>query len=142
MAYGYQLLLDLYGCEGCDNLELCYRFLEEMVAHLGVRKQAPPSIFRTDASLAPKHEGLTGWVPLIESSVVIHTHVPDKFISIDVYSCRAFDYVDAVGFTKQFFKPEQLHSQEVTRGVSLWETSQNEIQLEMKNTRTHPNCAA
>jgi S-adenosylmethionine decarboxylase len=134
MAYGFQLLLDLYGCKGCDDLELCYRFLDEIVAHLGVRKQAPPSIFRTDASLTPKHEGLTGWVPLIESSVVIHTHVPDKFISIDLYSCKPFNYVHAIGFCKQFFKPEKVHSQEVTRGVILWDITKNEIRPAENNT--------
>src|ERR1051325_2338503 len=123
MAYGYQLLLDLYGCnpEACDDLNLCYRFLDAMVAHLGVRKQAPPSIFRTDASSALKHAGLSGWVPLIESSVVIHTLVADTYISIDVYSCKPFDYETAITFTKQFFKPENVDSQKVIRGVGLWE---------------------
>lgn len=125
MAYGYQLLLDLYGCNGCDDLELCYKFLDEIVSHIGVRKQAPPSIFRTDAFSVPKHEGLTGWVPLIESSVVIHTHVPDRFISIDLYSCKAFDYDEAVRFSESFFKPERVDSQQITRGRQLWNGGPN-----------------
>jgi S-adenosylmethionine decarboxylase len=123
MAYGYQLLLDLYGCNHCDDLELCYRFLDEMVSHLGVRKQSPPSIFRTDSSLTSKHEGLSGWVPLVESSIVIHTHVPDCYVSVDVYSCKPFDYADAVAFARGFFNPEKLHWHEVTRGADLWSIS-------------------
>jgi S-adenosylmethionine decarboxylase len=122
MAYGYQLLLDLYGCkrEDCDDLELCYRFLDEIVTYLGVKKQSPPSIFRTEASSARKHAGLSGWVPLIESSVVIHTLVPDAFVSIDVYSCKSFDCEGAISFTKEFFNPEKLDSHWVVRGNNLW----------------------
>jgi S-adenosylmethionine decarboxylase len=122
MAYGYQLLLDLYECdpEACDDLSLCYRYLDEMVAHLGMSKQAPPSIFRTDASSVPQHAGLSGWVPLIESSIVIHTLVPDAYISIDVYSCQPFDYDNAITFTQSFFRPQKLGSQTLIRGSDLW----------------------
>lgn len=122
MAYGYQLLLDLYECkpEDCDDLDLCYRYLDEMVAHLGMGKQAPPSIFRSDASSAPQHAGLSGWVPLIESSLVIHTLVPDAYMSIDLYSCKPFDYDDAIAFTRKFFDPKDLDSQHLRRGVRLW----------------------
>ena len=41
-VFGYQLLLDLYGCkEGvCDDLSLCYQFLDKIVAELGMEKSA------------------------------------------------------------------------------------------------------
>lgn len=122
MAYGYQLLLDVYECrpEDCDDLDLCYRYLDEMVAHLGMSKQAPPSLFRSEASSAPHHAGLSGWVPLIESSLVIHTLVPDAYMSIDIYSCRPFSYEGALAFTQQFFNPKAIDSQQVTRGINLW----------------------
>ena len=122
MAYGYQLLLDLYGCrpEDCDDLDLCYGYLDQMVAHIGMGKQAPPSIFRTDAGSAPQHAGLSGWVPLIESSIVIHTLVPDTYISIDIDSCKPFDTEKATAFTREFFSPAGLDSQQVTRGLKLW----------------------
>jgi len=127
MAYGYELLLDLYECdeEACDNLNLCYRYLDEIVAHLGMQKQAPPTVFRTDASDAPRQAGLVGWVALIESSVVIHTLVLDKFITIDIYSCRRFDYDDAVLVTQRFFNPRKIDRQVVVRGANLW-TSEKE----------------
>ena len=41
-----------------------------------MEKQAPPSIFRSDATRFPDKAGLSGWVPLIESSIVIHTLDP------------------------------------------------------------------
>jgi len=122
MAYGYELLLDLYECDekACDDLNLCYRYLDEVVSHLGMNKQAPPSIFRTDATDRPRQAGLVGWVPLIESSVVIHTMVPDRFITVDIYSCQRFDYEDAAAFTEKFFKPKSIDRQHVVRGQKLW----------------------
>ncbi|MFH1578116.1 MAG: hypothetical protein ABIC18_03485, partial [Candidatus Omnitrophota bacterium] len=49
-AFGFELLLDLYDCRPnvCDDLTLCYQFLDEIVDYLGMEKQAPPNIFRTD----------------------------------------------------------------------------------------------
>ena len=48
-AFGFELLLDLYDCQpgACDDLTLCYQFLDEIVDYLGMEKQAPPNIFRT-----------------------------------------------------------------------------------------------
>jgi len=100
-VFGYELLVDLYDCKAgvCDDLTLCYNFLDEIVGFLGMEKQAPPSIFRSDATRFPDKAGLSGWVPLIESSIVIHTLSPKDFITVDIYCCRAFDrkYRSAAG---------------------------------------------
>ena len=65
-AFGYQLLLDLYDCKSgaCDDLALCYRFLDEIVEYLGMEKQAPPGIFYTDAKRFPDKAGLSGWAQI------------------------------------------------------------------------------
>ena len=117
-VFGYQLLLDLYGCkEGvCDDLTLCYQFLDEMVDELGMQKQAPPNIFRSDHVNFPDKAGLSGWAPLIESSIVIHTLSVKNFISIDVYCCRFFDVEKARSVCQRFFAPEQIDDQYLHRG--------------------------
>src|SRR3990167_9450976 len=85
--FGFQLLLDLYDCKkgACDDLGLCYDFLEELVRVLKVEPQSPPFIFRTDGKRFPDKAGLSGWIPLVESGVQIHTLTPKDFISIDIY---------------------------------------------------------
>lgn len=118
MAFGYELLLDLYEVKKgvCDDLDLCYRFLDEIVPYLGLEKQSPPFLFRSDDRRFPDKAGLSGWVPLIESSVVIHTLSPRDFISIDIYCCRIFDKEKAIAFTADFFHPQKLDSQFLERG--------------------------
>ena len=122
-VFGYELLLDLYECKPgvCDDLTVCYNFLDEVVGFLGMEKQAPPSIFRSDATRFPDKAGLSGWVPLIESSIVIHTLTPKDFITVDIYCCRAFDKKKAEDFCRRFFAPKKVQAQFVERGMSYYQ---------------------
>jgi len=120
--FGYELLLDLYECkeEVCDDLTLCYKFLDEIVGYLGMEKQSPPNIFRSDESKFPDKAGLSGWVPLIESSIVIHTLTPKNYISVDIYCCREFDTNKAKEFTRKFFLPKRIDEQYLERGLDYY----------------------
>ena len=121
-SFGMELLVDLYNCrEGvCDDLSLCYKFLDEIVGFLGMEKQSPPQIFRSDATRFPDKAGLSGWCPLIESSVVIHTLTPKNFISVDIYCCREFNVDRAIGFCKGFFGAEIVENQVIERGKNYY----------------------
>ncbi len=118
-AFGFELLLDLYDCQpgACDDLNLCYQFLDEIVEYLGMEKQAPPNIFRTPDLRFPDKAGLSGWAPLVESSVVIHTLTPKNFISIDIYCCKEFDLTKAKDFCRRFFSPKRMDEQFILRGI-------------------------
>jgi S-adenosylmethionine decarboxylase len=113
------LTLDLYDCkEGvCDDLGLCYQFLEDVVVELGMRKQSPPFIFRSDGEKYPDKAGLSGWVPLIESGIQIHTLSPKNFISIDVYSCGPFRKKRLEKFVKAYFSPRDVETNLIWRGT-------------------------
>jgi S-adenosylmethionine/arginine decarboxylase-like enzyme len=94
--FGWSLLLDLYDCEAGlgdkkEDLQICYDFLDKLPGLIGMKKQGPPILIVTDAKLYPDKAGLSGWVALVESGIQIHTLIPTRFITIDVYSCRKFD---------------------------------------------------
>ncbi len=116
------MLLDLYNCKpgACDDIELCYQFLDEIVGYLGMEKQSPPYLFRSDGVRFPDKAGLSGWAPLIESSIVIHTLTPKNFISIDIYCCKEFDIQKAKSFTQKFFAPEWLDEFYIERGLDYY----------------------
>ena len=132
--FGYQLLLDLYGCKPgvCDDLTLCYQFLDEIVTDLGMEKQAPPNIFRSDEIRFPDKAGLSGWVPLIESSIVIHTLTPKDYISIDIYCCRAFSLELAKEKCRKFFGPKRMEEQYIERGQDYYKSDSNYHTLTVK----------
>jgi len=122
MVFGYQLVLDLYDCKPgvCDDISLCYKFLDEIVGHLGMEKQAPPNIFRSDAKRFPDKAGLSGWVPLIESSIVIHTLTLKNFISLDIYCCKELDTQKAKRFVKSYFAPKRIDERFLERGIDYY----------------------
>ena len=120
--FGYQLLLDLYDCKpgACDDLEICYDFLEKIVGVLQVAPQSPPYIFRTDAKQFPDKAGLSGWIPLVESGIQLHTLTVKNFISIDVYSCRQFELEPVIKFATRYFSPARVVHQFVERGLDYY----------------------
>ena len=138
--FGFQLLLDLYGCRAgiCDDLSLCYQFLDEIVTDLGMAKQAPPNIFRSPAEQFPDKAGLSGWAPLIESSVVIHTLTVTNFISIDVYCCKWFDINVAKDVCRKFFSPERMDEQYIERGHDYYKSDTNYHTLTVKREKVAP----
>ena len=117
--FGFQLLLDLYDCKrgACDDLGLCYNFLEEIVRVLKVEPQSPPFIFRTDGKRFPDKAGLSGWIPLVESGIQLHTLTPKEFISIDIYSCRQFEIEPLKAFVRSYFNPKRMDEQFLERGL-------------------------
>lgn len=119
IPFGHLMTLDLYGCkEGvCDDLSLCYQFLEDIVVQLRMKKQSPPFIFRSDAILYPDKAGLSGWVPLIESGIQIHTLIPKNFISIDVYSCGKFTTENIKEFVQDYFECKEVEMNFIERGI-------------------------
>jgi S-adenosylmethionine decarboxylase len=120
--FGYLVTLDLYGCqEGASNdLTLCYDFLVGLVLHLGMTMQSPPYIFRSPDSF-PDKAGLSGWVPMIESGIQIHTLIPKNFISIDIYCCRKFEVDAVVAFASKMFHPKEVETNQISRGLKYHE---------------------
>jgi S-adenosylmethionine decarboxylase len=118
MAFGYQLMVDLYDCKGeaLSSISISYEFLERLAELLKMTKQSPPFLFRSDDKSFPDKAGLSGWLPLIESGIQIHTIEPARFVSLDVYSCRLFDTAVVLAFAREVFKPADMEHQFVHRG--------------------------
>lgn len=140
-VFGYQLLLDLYDCKPrvCDDLDLVYDFLDEIVDEIGMEKQAPPNIFRSDEVKYPYKAGLSGWVPLIESSVVLHSLTVKSFISIDIYSCKYFDPKKAIAFCKKYFAPKRVERHFIERGLHYFISESNYHTLTVQKGRNKKN---
>lgn len=117
--FGYFLGVDLYNCKvgACDDVSLCYDFLEKIVDELRMQKQSPPYVFRSDATAYPDKAGISGWVPLIESGIQIHTLSVKNFISIDIYSCRKFDISEVKAFVASYFSPTKIEEHYLERGI-------------------------
>lgn len=119
--FGYSYLLDMYGCNHCDDLEINYRFLEQLVERLGMTRMSQPVVMHgptlAGMELFPDKAGVSGWCPLIESGIQIHTLAPKKFITLDVYSCRWFAHYVVYEFAKSTFDFTDAEDHFIERGV-------------------------
>lgn len=124
--FGYSYLLDMYRCEEgvADDLELNYRFLEKLVDLLGMTRMSQPVVIHGPRDsfgneIYPDKAGVSGWVPLIESGIQIHTLEPTHFITLDVYSCQVFNPAIVYGFSKKTYGFRAHEDHFIERGVSF-----------------------
>jgi len=117
-VFGYHLIMDLYGCsdEKLDSIEEGYKYLDTVPRLIGTDRQGPPYVVRTDAIKYPDKAGISGWIPVVDSGISLHTVVPTKFVSIDVYTCKEFDPDKIKDFTIKFFNPQKIEEKFFFRG--------------------------
>ena len=116
-AFGFHLMLDLYHCKCAylDNVEYCYNFLDNLVQKLNMHKQSPAFVFKTPEEFEGK-QGISGWIPIVESGISIHTLTETDFVSIDIYSCRRFNPQGLADFVQEAFEPLEIEQNYVLRG--------------------------
>lgn len=120
--FGYSLLVDCFDCKvgSCDDLELHYRFLETLVDELRMTRMSQPFVIHAPrdhgVELFPDKAGVSGWVPLIESGIQIHSLEPTHFMTLDVYSCKWFSDTQVIPLVKGLFDAKRIETQFLQRG--------------------------
>jgi S-adenosylmethionine decarboxylase len=133
--FGYHLVLDCYGCDhkAVDSMEVCYKYLDDMVTLMKVHKQTQPMVVYTDPKKYPDKAGISGWIPLVESGISIHTLTPTDFVSIDVYSCKKYSVEKVKAFTARVFKPLEIEEKFFLRGEKYIHPNKKALQLKAAN---------
>ena len=117
-VFGYHLILDLYGCnpDKLNSVEEGYKYLDTIAKLIKTDRQAPPYVVLTDSEKYPDKAGISGWIPVVDSGISIHTVVPTRFVSIDIYTCKKFDPEKLKKFTIHFFNPQKIEEKFFFRG--------------------------
>ncbi|MBX9626142.1 MAG: S-adenosylmethionine decarboxylase [Gemmataceae bacterium] len=118
-VFGRSLHADFYQVDRhrCDDIGFFYQFLDDLTAHLGMHQQAPPFVFRSPAADYPDKAGLSGWVPLIESGISVHTLTVTGFVSVDIYTCGAIDVPATLAFLRDRLGSDKFESHYLERGM-------------------------
>ena len=103
-AFGQHLTLDGYGCgyDKLTNLDLIYQFLDQCPDLIHMTKIMPPYVFKYHGKV-PEDWGLSGFVLIAESHISIHTFPDRAYLSLDIFSCKDFDYQQAVDYVTDLF---------------------------------------
>lgn len=111
-------MLDLYDCdaEHLEDLQYTYHLLDSVTDAIKMSKQSPPSVFLSDVKRYPDKAGISGWVPLIESGLMIHTLVPTRAVFMDLFSCRKFSTATVQKTFQRAFGARRVDAHFVERG--------------------------
>lgn len=120
-AYGYELILDLHGCDPAtftrDYLDryftgLCALIdMEKCEVHFWDDVDVPPEEHQT----TPHTKGTSAVCFILTSTIVIHTLDLLKTVYVNIFSCKSYDSGVAAAFTKQWFRGDIRHSTFIER---------------------------
>lgn len=122
--FGRSLHFDAYGVSKdlCGDLSFSWNLLHDLSLFLGMHQQAPPFVFHSPAEQYPLKAGISGFVPLIESGISIHTLTLTGFVSIDAYTCGELDVDSTVQWLVDRLQPKSVEYQVLLRGLNYYQT--------------------
>ncbi|MDX2007795.1 MAG: adenosylmethionine decarboxylase [Meiothermus sp.] len=116
-GFGPHLMIDGYAANAdkLADFELIRRVLDELPGEMEMTKVLPPIVQRY--SEAPgQAEGVTGVVLIAESHIAIHTFPHQRFISVDIFSCKEFDLGKALKAVVERFEIGRYETYLINRG--------------------------
>jgi S-adenosylmethionine decarboxylase len=112
------LILDGYGGnrELLSDVKVVHALLDECSERIGMTKISPPSVVRY-VGKKPEDWGVSGFVLIAESHISIHTFPERGYVNVDIFSCKEFDWEEAVVFFQERFSLEKVETEVIQRGV-------------------------
>jgi len=119
-GFGLHLTLDGYGCsyERLTNLYAIYQFLDHCPDLIHMTKIMPPYVFKYHGKV-PEDWGLSGFVLIAESHISIHTFPDRAYLSLDIFSCKDFDYQQAMAYATEEFGITRHEMNLLDRGLEF-----------------------
>ncbi len=116
--FGLHLTFDGHNCDPLvlNSRRKVEEFLNSLVGALGMKKLFGPKVIRAKGNFLKDPGGYSGFVIIQESHFSVHTFPKRRFVSIDVYSCRDFDYKKTIFLIKKFFRVNSVETNIVIRG--------------------------
>src|SRR6266849_3560857 len=127
-SYGLHLMLDAYGApkERLGDVALLHHTLRDLPEQIGMRRIGLPQVLEV---LEEGIAGLSGFVFIMESHISIHTYSERGFVTVDIYSCKAFDHEKAVAYLRQVFAFATADVEIVERGKRFHETKEGDQEI-------------
>jgi len=120
IGFGQHLMVDGYGCsyDRLVDLDGIYEFLNQCPDVIHMTKIMPPYAFKYSGKV-PEDWGLSGFVLIAESHISVHTFPEKGFLSIDIFSCKSFEYQKAVDFATRCFGIKSHEIKLLDRGLEF-----------------------
>lgn len=106
-----RLLIEGYYQVSVDK-QTIENYFTEICKTLNLKMYGNPIIFSPGGIGKEENQGFDAFVPLIDSGISVYVWSNKKFVSLILYTCKGFDSEKAVDFTKDFFKIDEVVSEE------------------------------
>ena len=84
------------------------RFFDALLSGLTLNAAGDAVINASIGQGHPKNQGIEAFLPLIESGVALYTWQSARFLSIIIYTCKAFENDKAVQVIEDFFQLSRM----------------------------------
>jgi S-adenosylmethionine decarboxylase len=78
-------------------------YFRRLPAALDLRTYDAPIVFAPGGAGRAENEGYDAFIPLIDSGISLYVWSGPRFLSVVIFTCKAFDAGTAVDVTKDFF---------------------------------------
>ncbi|MGQ9499947.1 MAG: adenosylmethionine decarboxylase [Dissulfurimicrobium sp.] len=119
-GFGQHLMMDGYGCdqEKLKDIDGIYDFLSRYPEEINMTKIMPPYVFKYSGRV-PEDWGISGFVLIAESHISIHTFPEKMYLSLDIFSCKAFDAQAAIKYITSLFDIKKVEIKLLDRGLEF-----------------------
>lgn len=83
-------------------------FFDLLLKELGMTAAGDPIVNVSDGLGKPENQGIEAFMPLIESGIALYTWDSSNFLSLIIYTCKAYDDPQAIEITREFFQLSQF----------------------------------
>jgi len=94
-----RLLIEGYYAADLDRAAVA-GFLHGLAASLALRAYAEPVIFSPGGEGKAGNQGYDAFLPLVDSGIAAYFWTRQRFFSVVIYTCKAFDEAAAVRFAR------------------------------------------
>jgi S-adenosylmethionine decarboxylase len=114
--FGYHLMLDCSGCKGIDSKENIHAFIKQLVPDIDMLAHGEPII----EYLLPgdPKQGYSLMQLITTSNICAHFMELDGTAYFDIFSCKEFDVEMAKQIVHQYFNPDKMRVNFLTRDAS------------------------
>ncbi len=88
--------------------ETIHQFFTKLVQELRVTASGPAIVNSSLGKGSPENQGIEAFIPLIESGVALYTWRSAQFLSLIIYTCKAFDEKRALTTVRDFFQLSEM----------------------------------
>jgi len=118
--FGQHLTIDASECNvrKLGSISLVYDILRELPKMIGMTIMTLPYVGKWKDVWA-ESEGISGFVMIAESHISIHTFPEQKYVFIDVFSCKKFNTEKAKEYLIEMFNAKKIIFKVIKRGLDF-----------------------